>query len=376
MGYIIGVTLCLVTFLKAAACEKNNAFMIHNASELIQFSKDVNNGLNFSGTTVFLGSDIDFADGLSQHFEPIGTFDNHFLGTFDGLGHTINNLNMNSSLFYSGLFGFSSGLTIRNVVVDNSCSFVNSYNYEGTIYFGGIIGSCRPFYGPCNFENNVNMASVTFNGESGVYLYFGGFIGYIESSDLNISCLKNCANYGSITHNRMSNGESNIGGIAGTLYSSQIQNCLNSGIITDNGVIIDNSHVGGIVGSCFFGEIKNCVSAGKIFLQNQTNRFPGSLSGNICSDSSISNCYWKKDINYDAYGAVSDSKNSSVSPTVKNATTFNSGFMLDKNISVCGYVGFSLVDALNAYTDYNPKNGYSKWILNKYENTVTFNLNE
>ena len=47
-------------------------FRINNAEELIDFSNNVNNGGNYSGTTVYLGSDIDFTPPLSQQFEPIG----------------------------------------------------------------------------------------------------------------------------------------------------------------------------------------------------------------------------------------------------------------------------------------------------------------
>ena len=40
---------------------------IHNASELIQFSEEVNNGANYSGTTVFLGSDVEFTRASQSH---------------------------------------------------------------------------------------------------------------------------------------------------------------------------------------------------------------------------------------------------------------------------------------------------------------------
>ena len=66
------VLLCCV----AALCQGvhgENELHIHNASELIQFSKDVSSGTSYSGTTVFLDADIDFSGGLSEQFEPIGT---------------------------------------------------------------------------------------------------------------------------------------------------------------------------------------------------------------------------------------------------------------------------------------------------------------
>ena len=79
----------------AALCQGvlgEDEYHINNASELITFSNNVNSGTNYNGTTVFLDADIDFSGGLSRQFEPIGTHNKSFQGTFDGQGHTINNL--------------------------------------------------------------------------------------------------------------------------------------------------------------------------------------------------------------------------------------------------------------------------------------------
>ena len=66
---------------------------IHNASDLISFSKAVNTGANTNGATVFLGADIYFSGGLSEQFEPIESNSSfNFKGTFDGQGHTVGNL--------------------------------------------------------------------------------------------------------------------------------------------------------------------------------------------------------------------------------------------------------------------------------------------
>ena len=60
---------------------------IHNADELITFSESVISGTSYSGTTVYLDSDIDFTPSLSQQFEPIGNSSYYFKRTFDGQGH-------------------------------------------------------------------------------------------------------------------------------------------------------------------------------------------------------------------------------------------------------------------------------------------------
>ena len=66
----------------AALCQGvhgESVLRIKNASELIQLSQNVNNGKNYSGTTVFLDADIDFSGGLSEQFVPIGKdYSSHF----------------------------------------------------------------------------------------------------------------------------------------------------------------------------------------------------------------------------------------------------------------------------------------------------------
>ena len=169
---------------------------IPNVDEFIQFKNNVNNGVSYSGTTVFLNSNIDLT---GKTFEPIGNSSIYFSGTFDGQGHVISNLVINSASQYVGLFGYSGGLTIKNVVLDSSCSITSSFNGSSFAYVGGIIGYC----GTPTIENSVNMGSVTFSGtlssSSSYFLFFGGIVGYLSSWNYD-STVKNCANYGDVTH--------------------------------------------------------------------------------------------------------------------------------------------------------------------------------
>ena len=61
------VFLCLLLGQGALSQEHH----ISTAEGLIAFSKDMNSGISFSGTTVFLDADIDFSGGLSEQFEPM-----------------------------------------------------------------------------------------------------------------------------------------------------------------------------------------------------------------------------------------------------------------------------------------------------------------
>ena len=73
------LTIALVAALTTIG--SSNALTINNANDLIEFSNSVNRTNKYNGTTVLLGSDIDFSEELSQQFNPIGKdVNNYFRG--------------------------------------------------------------------------------------------------------------------------------------------------------------------------------------------------------------------------------------------------------------------------------------------------------
>ena len=145
---------------------------------LINFSNSVNNGTTYSGTTVFLSSDIDLS---GKTFEPIG----NFLGVFDAQGYIISNLIMKTSIQCVGIFGVMRGSTIKNVVVDSSCSFASSWSGSSAAYIGGIVSYCATKNSQCLIENSVNMATISFNGVLSIDkadVHIGGIAGVLSCS--------------------------------------------------------------------------------------------------------------------------------------------------------------------------------------------------
>ena len=213
----------LLSFLYLGQGALSYEYHINNTNELITFSKNVNNGTSYLGTIVFLDVDIDFSDGLSEQFEPIGMNSNYyFQGTFNGQGHPISNLAINSSSQFAGLFGYSKGTTIRNVVVDSSCSFASSYSSSSPVFIGGVVGYCTD----CTIENTVNMGSITFTGNiNSKNLFLGGIVGYLYTSNKE-AIVKNCANYGSVTHSGTAGSYAELGGIVGGSGGSTLDNAL------------------------------------------------------------------------------------------------------------------------------------------------------
>ena len=347
---------------------------INSTDEFIKFKSSVNNGSNYTGTTVFLNSDIDFT---GKTFEPISNFSNCFLGTFDGQGHGISNINMNSSSKYAGLFGFSRGLIIKNVILDSSCSISSTFNGSDLVYTGGIIGECYAFSEPCTIENSVNMASVSFSGDTrSYYLYLGGIAGYLNSWDSNFF-VKNCVNYGDITNSGTSR-YSYIGGVVGGFHGDSsnkrgyIYNCLNLGLITYIGTTKYDLYLGGIAGYTCYTTIENCVN-GRKFTSGGTaeNYYIGSIGGYVNSDTSINYCYYTSELSdYSKYGRGTPSSES-------NTLSYDStSFELNGTVSVGSYTSNSFIDVLNAYSDYYPLREYSHWLLNKEENVVSLTINK
>jgi len=99
---------------------------VSNAQELQEINEDL-------GGDYVLVDDID-ASGIGN-FEPIGSFDEPFTGSFDGNGHTVTGLTIDrDDEFDVGLFGaVGSGGTVENVGVEEADVF-------GEQWVGGIVG--------------------------------------------------------------------------------------------------------------------------------------------------------------------------------------------------------------------------------------------
>lgn len=196
-----------------------------------------------------LGGIDDQGKGVEENiFTPIGNSNCKYYGIFDGGGHQISGLYINSLTSYMGLFGVISSATIKNLTVSGSVT--------ADMYSGGIIG------------------------------------------DTYDSTIDNCTNLVSVY------GLGTIGGITGNAYQSTITNCKNVGDIESSG-----SRTGGIVGShivtgdiatavtiaCY---ISDCSNEGSV--EGATNT--GGIVGETASRISITNCYNRGDIR----GTVSD----------------------------------------------------------------------
>ncbi len=142
---------------------------------------------------------------------------------------------------HGGLIGWTSGkTTIKNVIMDATV-----YSGESG---GGFIGYIE------NAE--ANISDCIFNGKVAASNYTGGFIG--NSGYNTVFNISNCKNYGSVT------GDKYVGGIVGraTGNTVTITNSTNEGVITAN-----NDYIGGIIGGIDginSSKFENCTNSGTI----------------------------------------------------------------------------------------------------------------
>ena len=196
-------------------------YHITNKEDLKEIEELTTSGaFDFLGTTIYLEDDIDLGCNEENQWIPIGGIYKAFRGTFEGNGHKITGLYINSKENYQGLFGYNSGI-IKNL------SLESSYVCSTGSYIGGIAGYN---YKKATIVNCSNEAEVS--GNTGV----GGIAGYNYSK----ATIANCFNKAKVSGNYYVGG---ISGVNNNPYSGEIKivNCYNSGDVVGNSSIRRNN---------------------------------------------------------------------------------------------------------------------------------------
>lgn len=103
------LTLCLLLGMLPTTARAANLIEISTLEELEKFRDEVNSGsVDHSNNMIELTADIDLGGSEANQWTPIGTKSNPFKGIFDGGGHKITGLYINTTNDYScqGLFGY------------------------------------------------------------------------------------------------------------------------------------------------------------------------------------------------------------------------------------------------------------------------------
>lgn len=247
-----------------------------------------------SSDIVKLGADLDLS-GLN--LAPASGF----AGVFDGSGYAIKNLSSEKPLFLA-----NTG-TIKNLVLDSSCSFnvkAADYNIFGTIVqensgslegcenhaavaysstaeafdkgilLGGIAGKSSGPVSSCKNFGDITLTAIGLSGTmlAGVVAHSSGNISECENRgkltlDFSHTSSRIDYDYIPLSINYMTPG---IGGIAGAVKGAKISKCNNYGEISYKDSAIEKQtgakgrhQIGGIVSSPD-GDVEDCVNEGAI----------------------------------------------------------------------------------------------------------------
>ena len=206
-------------------------YLISSPDELMWFDKNAK--MTDSAkllADITINEDVSGSDATSQKYKwtPLGTDSSKYTGTFDGNGHTISGLYINSTAANTGMFGrIGSSAVVKNLTLADSV-IRSTKNYTGAIT--GYIDDAASVTN-CHTKNSVQVSAA---------VYTGGITGYQDDT----STLTRCSNAAEVT------GANNVGGISGYNWSKS------SASLTDSynrGSVSGSNLVGGICAQIYIG---------------------------------------------------------------------------------------------------------------------------
>ncbi len=198
-------------------------------------------------------ADLDIS---SVEWEPLGDYNDPYLGNFDGNGHTITGLTItDQNNYFNGLFGYVKGdisdLILTNVNIAYQADFLTYVGAVAGLTFGGDIKDCQ-------VEGQIDVENTESN------TFAGLLVGYSQPD------LDNTTTYDSFERNTIEGNQVSgtilietdamayIGGLIGKTFNSQIVGNLAETTIevVANGVQLP-VYVGGLIGHNYAGILLN-----------------------------------------------------------------------------------------------------------------------
>lgn len=225
---------------------------IGTAQELMEFSRACVSESYSRGKRFVLSADINLQ---GVEFQPVPVF----AGIFDGGGHSVIGLSVQSAGSGLGVFRYvQEGAVVKNLQVHGTIA------PEGSkVNIGGIAGT-----------NRGTIENCSFRGEIRAHEALGGIAGFNEATGV----IRGCENHGAMT------GNLKTGGIAGN-NEGIVEDCVNRGEINTTGQQVDGdsgsqfslgsldleegikveriNDAGGIAGFSL-GKVRNCVNYGAV----------------------------------------------------------------------------------------------------------------
>ncbi len=234
-----------------------NPFKIYDASDLRYFSQFVNT-LN-AGAWAELHDNIDDLGGWT----PIGTSSRPYTGTFDGRGHSISDMNIQTyTSSYQGFFGCIENATVKNFSLSGSMTSGKTIGNESDTSRGSatVVGSALG----SSLVENVS-SSVNWDISNATQTHLGGIVGNLSGT----TTVRGCTYTGTMNAGQSKDCLGGIVGYAKPSCATSIINCFFSGKISTSPDKSIAPVIGGILGyisdgSGVFGGIRGCYSCGTL----------------------------------------------------------------------------------------------------------------
>ena len=220
-----------------------------------------------------LTADIDLQAAGYSVWTPVGSDSEYFTAVFEGNGHSVSNLNIESSSNAAGLFAVLYGATVRNLTLADDLSV------EGATYVGALAG----FTG-----NGTVIDTVAVTGRVSGTGYVGGVIGAGMDTTLRDSYV-----LGEVT------GGEFVGGLVGSITDVSIDTSFSHADVTGT------ASVGGLLGEALDGtnSITDSYAAGTVSADAGVATAGGLLGANL-SSTTLLRSYARTDTAIDGGGLV------------------------------------------------------------------------
>lgn len=209
---------------------KDDPHLITDYNQLLAFSEIVAHGYKMGGELVRLCADIDLKGDQGVLWEPIRSNsggNSSFEGEFDGQGHILSHMYIDTKKCYAGFFGLFRGYVHDLTIVDseikcNTAPSTNSY-YAGV---GGFVGSSVWYSSvyPC-IAQRCGFEGCIIGGNA-----IGGIIGAVATVDAVNDCYANV----DITYTQNIKSYSSKTGVGGVVGEGNALNSYATGTITIN----------------------------------------------------------------------------------------------------------------------------------------------
>ena len=310
---ILILTVSVIPGLSALAAGtvptlSGGVYQIGTASELIWFADAVNSGSQSIKGKLTADIQLNAPGSVANKWTPIGTQASPFCGTFDGDGHTVSGVYVDSGIDCAGFFGSvvipsnTSGdtdapdkMTSEYVLQHTQTSIKNikitNAEIHGGYSVGGIVGYAENLgLSDCSFEGDVYGSGNSIGGIVGWAYYYtvinqcyssgtvsgnqrvGGIAGYANGNSVIVKSYSDMA----------VSGKLNVGGVGGTLSGAFLEGCFFLGSVSADDT------VGGLVGYALFSTVCDAYAIAPV---TSTGKEVGGTIGSVYGSECDSNFY-------------------------------------------------------------------------------------